>query len=153
MAAISKLLGIIKVLIDLFKNILPFLKKKRDKSNSFILFVDDDKFPVVDNLGKAGWFVERVKDVTNIDDEKVKRADIIFIDNKGVGKNIAEKKCGLGLAALIKKSYGKSKRVILYSGYHISLGPDLEIIDGYLDKDIDTFQFELKIRDELKLLR
>ncbi len=125
------------------------LKKRRDKSNTFILFVDDEEFPVVENLHQSGWAVERVTDIKNIDDELVKRAHIVFIDNRGVGKILSENDAGIGLARLIKEAYGNKKWVILYSGHTVPVSKKLRVFDDYLEKDADTYQFELKIREGL----
>lgn len=138
---------------SLIRVIKSLFRKKRDKSNTFILFIDDDEFPIVDYLHKGGWAVERVEDISSIDEDVVKRAQIIFIDNKGVGKILAKSGEGIGLAKLIKKTYGEGKRVILYSGHLMSVVEDLKVVDNYLEKDADTYQFELKIKEELGKLR
>jgi hypothetical protein len=153
-----KALGIefgIKDIKDIFQLIKMLFKRKSkfNKSNSYIVFIDDEDFPVVDNLRQSGWSVEKLDDVFNIECEQVKRAQIIFIDNKGVGKVLSESDEGIGIAKLIKKFYGYNKRVILYSGHSVLLGEYLNIIDNQLPKNSDTYEFEQMIHSELEKLK
>lgn len=134
---------------------LPFLfKKKINKQQASILFIDDEYFPVVDNLEKAGWSVKRIKDIKNPQDEDVKRANIIFVDYKGVGRTLSEGDEGIGVIKLLKDSYKNSKRVILYSGYgRFSLGAHLGIADNQMSKESNTYEFIKMIESELKKIK
>ncbi len=89
------------------------------KQNLQILFIDDNKFPMVDNLKKAGYSVDWTKDIKRDDDLLVKKANVIFIDYKGVGKNLSHSKEGIGVCQRLKKVYGKNKYVVLSTGESI----------------------------------
>ncbi|MEK7453209.1 MAG: hypothetical protein AAB614_03170 [Patescibacteria group bacterium] len=69
-------------------NPINWLKKSYTKDNTNILFIDDLEMPIVDNLKKAGYKVKKIRDVKDVDDADVKNSQIIFVDYKGVGKNI-----------------------------------------------------------------
>ena len=134
------------------------LKKKKvfDKSNIRILFIDDefDDFPVIQNLIDAGWAVEGIGDVQNIDDDIVKRSHIIFVDYKGVGQKLSESEQGIGLIKLLKNNYKDSKRVGLYSGHNrFSLGDDFDIADFRLSKNTDTREFIEVIQNQILKLK
>src|SRR5688572_26689381 len=117
-------------------------RRKLDQTTANILFVDDEDFPIVENLKKAGWAVSAVRDVKDLSDSKLKRADVVFVDFKGVGKVLAPGEQGLGLIKAIKNQYGDSKRVILYSGYtQFSLREDTRVADNQLSKEADTYEF------------
>lgn len=131
-----------------------FFRKKINKENARILFIDDEIFPIVENLEKAGWSVKRVKDIKNPQDDEVKRAHIIFVDYKGVGKTLAGTDEGIGIVKLLKDTYKKSKRIILYSGYgRFSLGPHLDVADGQISKESNTYEFIKMIESELKEIK
>ena len=131
-----------------------FFRKKITKDNANILFIDDEVFPVVENLQKANWNVKRIKDLKNPQDEEVKKANIIFVDYKGVGKTLSEAEEGIGIIRLLKDTYKNSKRVILYSGYgRFSLSPSLDIADGKISKESSTYEFISMIESELKKIK
>ena len=98
-----------------FKNFFSRKKKHFDKSNVQILFVDDevDDFPVIQNLKEAGWSVEGIKDIQNIEDITVRRSQVIFVDYKGVGQTLSEREQGIGLIKLLKETYKDSKMLLL----------------------------------------
>ncbi|MEK7180888.1 MAG: hypothetical protein AAB738_00950 [Patescibacteria group bacterium] len=129
-------------------------KQKLGKNNAYILFIDDETFPVVENLVKAGWSARRIKDIKNIQDEEVSRAHVIFVDYKGVGRNISEQDQGIGVIKAIKAAYGDSKRVVLYSGYaRFDLSMDMRKADNQLPKNSDTYEFISMIESELKKIK
>lgn len=141
-------------ILDLRRLYRMIFKRKQDKSNTFILFIDDKKFPIVDQLSAAGWVVERVKDIINLDDEKLKRAQIIFVDCKGVGKSLSKTDQGLAIARGIKRKYGNKKRVIMYSEY-ATYGMDnsyRNATDNQMSKDTDMYEFVTMIESELDKL-
>ena len=151
-------------MFSFFKNLInieelnlnfPFFRKKRlNKTNTNILFIDDEDFPIISNLRRAGWSVECLRDLRNPQDESIVRAHIIFVDFKGVGKYISETDEGIGVIRLIKSTYGRSKRVILYSGYgRFNLGMDMQIADNQMSKNSDTYQFISMIESELKKIK
>jgi len=57
----------------------PTMEQIRPKTK--ILFVDDEKFAVVDNLINHGWTqTKRVKDIENINHPDIQSSDIFFVD-------------------------------------------------------------------------
>ncbi|WP_066219816.1 response regulator [Formosa haliotis] len=119
-------------------------KENRIKEKTKILFVDDNHtdFRIVSILKKSGWIhTKSIKDVINLDDQKVKDADIIFVDINGVGTTLFNDE-GLGLASALKEKY-RSKKIIIYSAdtkgdrFHKALRE----VDGCLSKDAEPFQF------------
>jgi hypothetical protein len=115
------------------------------KSNTHILFIDDDtKFKVVDILKKSGWVhTQRVSDVGSIDDDRIQRAHIFFIDINGVGKKLQFRDEGLGLSKAIKTKY-PTKKVVIYSAqsegdrFHEALRQ----ADDFLPKNADPYEFQ-----------
>ncbi len=105
---------LILVFLVLCCNRRPNIEKVKEKAKT--LFIDDKRLQVVKNLKQNGFDVRKVYDVKSVDDEDVKWANIIFIDNKGVGKVLVKEKEGLGLAHFLKETYKNKKRYIIYSG-------------------------------------
>ena len=135
-----------------------FFRKRNnfDKSNTRILFVDDDvdDFPVIQNLKDAGWSVDGVNDIQNVEDDMVKRSQVIFVDYKGVGQTLSEREQGIGLIKLLKETYKDKKRVGLYSGHNrFSLGHNIDAADFKLPKNADTREFIELIQREIKKLK
>lgn len=114
------------------------------KSCCQILFIDDDKMPsVIKILRHSGWKnVKKIGDTANIDACEIRNANIIFVDILGVGKALKFKNEGVGLAAAIKRRYPK-KGVIIYSATsdHNLFDPDIDILDGRLEKFAEPIQF------------
>lgn len=114
------------------------------KSRSQILFIDDDKMPsVIKILRQSGWRnVKKIGDTANIDAPEIRYANIIFVDILGVGKALKFKNEGVGLAASIKRRYPR-KGVVIYSATpdHNLFDPDIDILDGRLEKFAEPIQF------------
>lgn len=120
------------------------VEKLQSKEEAKILFVDDEhtKFKIVSILKKSGWTnTKSVKDITDLDDIKVKESHLIFVDINGVGKTLFEDE-GLGLASALKDKY-PSKKVVIYSSdndgdrFHKALRK----VDDCLPKNAEPFQF------------
>ena len=116
----------------------------RLKEKTRILFVDDEhtKFKMVSILKKAGWKnTKSIKDITDLDDQRAKEADFIFVDINGVGTTLFEDQ-GLGLASALKKKY-QDKIIVLYSDetsgdrFHRALRE----VDDCLPKNAEPYQF------------
>ncbi|MFH1047057.1 MAG: hypothetical protein V1738_02040 [Patescibacteria group bacterium] len=136
-----------------FKSIFsPQKRVKKGKLNSQVLFIDDEKFPIIDNLVRAGWNVVRIPDLHNPDDEQVIKADIIIVDYKGVGKTLAKNKQGLGIIKLLKEKYGDNKRVVLCSAYSFKLDQEFDLADNHIAKSAEAHDFISLIEDELAKL-
>jgi hypothetical protein len=118
---------------------------ERRKSLTKILFIDDDtKFKVVNILQKSGWInTTLIKDIHNVDDQKIKDSDIFFVDIQGVGKELACKDEGLGLALILRKKY-KNKKIVIYSAetkgdrFHEALTK----ADSLLAKNAEPYEFQ-----------
>ncbi|MEW6076563.1 MAG: hypothetical protein AB1724_01995 [Thermodesulfobacteriota bacterium] len=115
------------------------------KAKTHILFIDDDqKFKVVDILVKSGWVhTRRMSDVGSIDDEKIQKAQILFIDIQGVGRKLQFRDEGLGLASAVKDKF-PNKKVVIYSAqtqgerFHDALRK----ADDFLPKNADPYEFQ-----------
>lgn len=121
------------------------------KSTIHILFIDDEKFKMVQILKTMGWRnIEYKKNVVNPDDEVVLSANVIFVDINGVGGE-AYRNQGLGLAAAIKQKYPE-KKVIIYSAETTGdrFDDDLRKVDKCLPKNAEPIQFSNLIEDMCK---
>ena len=114
------------------------------KGLTHILFIDDQKFKVVDILKRSGWiYAKRTSDVGSIDDPLIQQANILFIDVHGVGRRLNFRDEGLGLAGAIKDKYPE-KKVVIYSAetqgerFHDSLRK----ADDFLPKNADPYVFQ-----------
>src|SRR3989344_1680888 len=141
--------GITRAILGLIPNFLHWLKRKRVNNSlaltdeeikraTNILFIDDEKFEYIDRIRDAGWNVHQLYDINNLDDEQIKKADIIFLDYKGVGRVLSPSQQGIGLLKGLKKKYS-DKPVIFYSAHAaFSLGDEFKIADDWLPKNADT---------------
>lgn len=114
------------------------------KNRIQILFIDDkDDFKIIDILREIGYRVDYVPDIVDIDDNKIKNADIIFLDINGVGVAMKFKNQGMGLCGALRSRYGKDKKLILYSGETLGdiFDHDAKQADATLPKDSDLYQF------------
>ena len=118
------------------------------KKTIHILFIDDERFKMVQILKTMGWCnIEYKKNVVNPDDEVVQGANVIFVDINGVGGD-AYRNQGLGVAAAIKQKYPE-KKVIIYSAETIGdrFDADLRKVDTCLPKNAEPIQFSNLIED------
>ena len=125
------------------------------KSKVKVLFIDDKEFPVVNHLRSIGYMgIDYMTDVSDIDDTRIRYADIIFIDINGVGLLLGFTNQGMGLCGALKKKYGDTKRIILYSGETEGsiFDKDAQKADATLKKDSDIYQFISYITDYAKEL-
>ncbi len=130
------------------------LRPQINKNNAFILFVDDEEFPIIKTLESSGWNVKLITDITNLQDEAVVKAHVIFVDYKGVGKKLSPEDEGLGLIKAVKDTYKDKKRVILYSGHTgFTLGHRFDWADGWMSKNSQAYQFITRIESELKEIK
>lgn len=134
-------------------------KEKLTKETVRILFVDDQYFPIVASLEKAGFNVKRKKDIKDVDDSDVKDCHIIFVDYHGVGKNFSEIHQGASLAKAIKDRYGLSKFVVLYTDQtsipaETSMNNLFRAADAHMKKSSsDTSDFITKIGEGLSKIK
>lgn len=124
---------------------LPDLKQKTK-----VLFVDDQKFNVVDSLKtKDGWKnIVRVSDVESMTQTEVMEAHIIFVDVQGVGKKLGFADEGLGLIVALKEAYPE-KKVVMYSaesrGQVNAFHEAADLVDGRLKKRPSRYEFDSTI--------
>ena len=114
------------------------------KSELKVIFVDDKKFNVVDLLKKNGWKqVSYRRDIMDLDAVEVREAHVFFLDINGVGVAMGFHNQGMGLCGALKRKYGESKRVVLYSGETSGdiFDNDARMADDTLKKDSDLYQF------------
>lgn len=114
-----------------------------------VLFIDDEKFSVIQILRKAGWVnVRTVRDVDTLEDPNIVASSVIFVDIVGVGIKLAFKNQGIGLAAAIKQKY-KDKKVWVYSAEskHNIFDADLKVLDGLLSKNAEPIEFMSILED------
>ena len=120
-----------------------------------ILFIDDDtRFKVTSILKKGGWVhTKLIKDINSLGQSELAEAHLVFVDVQGVGKSLAFKEEGLGLAAAIMEKY-PDKRTIIYSAetkgdrFHEAL----KKADSFLAKNADPYEFEKLVEDFAKEL-
>ncbi|WP_215844421.1 hypothetical protein HHS34_013525 [Acidithiobacillus montserratensis] len=113
------------------------------KSNTHILFVDDENFSVLKIIKKAGWIhTRKVKDIDNIDGNDATWADIYFIDIHGVGASMEFQEEGLGLAQALKRRYPK-KGLVIYSSNQDGdmFNSALNLSDANLRKNTEPHEF------------
>lgn len=121
-----------------------------------VLFIDDDKQfkSIVQILKSAGWRNSSLfptADVRDLDDNRIKGANIIFIDIKGVGKTMFGQEEGMGLAEALKNKY-PDKKVVLYSAVpeHHLTHPAVKKVDDIIDKNAQTMEFVSLIEELAK---
>ena len=120
------------------------------KQKTKILFVDDSKFNIVDNLkDKDGWRnIQRLADVESISQPEVSDAHIIFVDVQGVGKKLGFTDEGLGLIVALKDTYPE-KKVVMYSseskGQVSAFHKASDLVDGRLKKKPSRYEFDATI--------
>lgn len=114
-----------------------------DKDNIFILFIDDEKFGVVNILRNGGWRnTKLIKDIKDLDDADLRSAHIVFVDINGVGIALQFKNQGIGLASAIKSKYPQ-KKVVIYSGESNGdrFDRDLRKVDDVIKKNAEPIEF------------
>ena len=119
----------------------PTLDQIRPKTR--ILFIDDEKFAVVENLIAHGWTqTKRIKDIDNMNHPDITGTDIFFVDIQGVGIKMRFDDEGLGLARALKNTF-PAKVVILYSAQKDGdrFDKTLSIVDDKIRKNADTYEF------------
>lgn len=116
---------------------------KISKNDVQILFVDNEKFKIIDNLKKAGYVnTKLVRDITNLDCPDVTNSHIIFVDINGVGKTLFPSDEGLGLAEALKKRYS-NKFIVIYSAqvHGDRFHKALKTVDDTLSKNAEPYEF------------
>jgi broad specificity phosphatase PhoE len=100
------------------KKVKPLPKKNLDEEKIAcrVLFIDDEKFKMVDRLRKDdGWQnTSWVKDVDSIYQPELRDAHVVFVDVQGVGKKLGFQDEGLGLIVAIRRQY-PNKKIVMYS--------------------------------------
>ncbi|HCC05338.1 TPA: hypothetical protein DEP58_03465 [Patescibacteria group bacterium] len=129
---------------DYLSRLLPKKKVSLTKESIRILFIDDNKFPIIENLKNAGYIVDWIKDIKSVEDSKVIDAHVLFIDYKGVGKNLSQNKEGIGVCKKLKDTYKESKYIVLCTGESIPnelLKEIKSVSDEIITKSLETTDF------------
>lgn len=114
-----------------------------------VLFVDDEpNDSLAQDIRQAGWNVTQVTDVTNLDAEEIRSADIVFMDYKGVGTRLSPTEEGIGLLKALRSKY-PGKWLIFYSGYAgIIPGHEIhEIANAWIQKNADPWVYIQRIEN------
>lgn len=132
-------------IIVLWKGLTSCFKRKGNKPN--LLFVDDDvdDFEIVKSLQKNHYTVDTLKDIEDLECDHVKKAKIIFIDFKGVGKKFGDKQ-GIDLIKALKDKYKRRKTIILFSAHKFPL------VREYTDSGDDIIKKNASLREFLEMI-
>ncbi len=136
--AISTIAGIITIFLAIYG-----LNKWHKNKPKNILFVDDEikDFEIVNTLKKNKYTIDTLEDVEDLEEEKIKKAKIIFVDFKGVGKKFGKDQ-GIALIKALKAKYKKKKTIILFSAHsRFNLSHDLKAGDDSIAKNASTQDF------------
>ena len=109
------------------------------KNSVRILFVDDQDVQIAETLRDEGWQVAKARDA-RVDDQRVKDANIIFVDWRGVGRRINAEEEGISLVANLKMKYGHNKYIILYSAQEFTRPADI-MADDWINKGSDSLKY------------
>lgn len=102
------------------------------KTAAKILFIDDQDVQITKTLEDDNWQVSKLRD-GRVDDQKIKDANIIFVDWRGVGRRINAEEEGISLVDNLKRKYKHNKYIILYSSQEF-VRPANIIADGWIKK-------------------
>lgn len=112
-----------------------------------VLFIDDEKFKMVDRLRKDdGWQnTSWVKDVDSIYQPELRDAHVVFVDVQGVGKKLGFQDEGLGLIVAIRRQY-PNKKIVMYSAERNekidAFHEAASMVDARLKKLSDRYYYE-----------
>lgn len=112
------------------------------KARVSILFIDDERFNMVDILRNAGWRnTQYKKDVKSLQDPSILSAHIIFVDIYGVGLSLFKEQ-GLGLANALKDKYPE-KVIIICSGENQGniFNKTLRKVDECISKSAEPYEY------------
>lgn len=114
-----------------------------------ILVVDDTDFDQIETLKGRDYQIKKVDDIQDL--SQAEPYDIVLIDIKGVGKAFNSPHEGAYVAKALKETY-PNKRIIMITGskYEDKYNSILKIIDGYLNKDSSTEEWEELIRENVE---
>lgn len=134
-------LNIFASLITIIMKIFRLCKWRKNKSKG-ILFIDDEiqDFAIVETLKINGYNIDTLRDVENLEEDVIKRAKIIFVDFKGVGKKIGQDQ-GIDAIKALKKRYGRKKTVILFSAHNFKLSKNIDAGDDRIAKNAPLQDF------------
>lgn len=112
------------------------------KAKTHILFIDDERFSMVDILRSVGWRnTQYKKDIVNLQDPSVLSAHIIFVDIYGVGTTLFKDQ-GFGLANALKDKY-PNKVIIICSGEDQGniFNKTLRKVDECISKSAEPYEY------------
>lgn len=132
-------------------SLVPNLSREHLKRNCRIIFIDDEKLELVDDLKKEGFSAEQDFSGDNIQNIEKGYYDLIILDYNGVGKRYGEDQ-GLALLKSIKR-VNPSVYVLAYTTQNLSPEKSSEfytLTDGTLNKDLGVGDSISRIEDALK---
>ena len=111
------------------------------KQSARVLFIDDRKPNLVQDLANEGWRVRYLSDLDKFDNTELLDSHILCLDIVGVGKKLRYSD-GMGLVEGLKDRY-PSKRVLLYSSVrrHDIFDDAIDLVDARVYKDGQPYQF------------
>lgn len=124
------------------------------KQDTYVLFIDDlDLKKKIKNLSDAGWKrVSQIYYAPNIDSQKIRDANIIFVDYKGIGE-IGSKEQGLAVLSALRKRYGDKKYLILYTAHDVPIEAFTSGAHNTLSKNSTIYELEQKIIEGIESLQ
>lgn len=137
-----EVISIIAGIVTIYFAIHRVYKWHKNKPKN-ILFIDDEikDFEIVNTLRKNKYTIDTLEDVEDLEGEKIKKAKIIFVDFKGVGRKFGRQQ-GIDLITALKAKYKKKKTVILFSAHsRFNLSHDLNAGDDSIAKNAPTQDF------------
>lgn len=150
--AISKIVGFFSWIGNKVKGKRSPLSDAELKTKIHVLFIDDEDFEYVESIRNAGWNVTQIQDLENLDDERLRRAHIIFLDYVGVGTKLSPNEEGIGLLKAIQNKYPE-KIIIFYSAHAgFSLGDEFRTAQDWLIKNSDPYVYLQKIEENARKL-
>lgn len=135
---INIIAGIITISVAIYGGYKWHINKPKN-----ILFIDDEikDFEIVNTLRKNKYTIDTLEDVEDLYGEEIKKAKIIFVDFKGVGRKFGEQQ-GIDLIKALKSTYKNKKTIILFSAHsRFSLSHDLNAGDDSIAKNASTQDF------------
>jgi hypothetical protein len=120
-----------------------------DRSAGNIILIDDNVYPIIDELRRHDYIINRLPDVERIDD--LKNYHIVISDIKGVGKFFGSKFEGAHLIEEIHKKF-PMKYLIAYSSstFNPTFNQYFSLCDVIKRKNIDIQEWVVTLDNAIK---
>lgn len=112
------------------------------KQNLKILFIDDnDLKDKIKNLKGYGWKnVNQIFDAGDVFSQEIRDANVIFVDYKGIAKR--ENGQGLAVLSALRKNYGNSKWLVLFTAHNVPVDAFDRGADKHMAKNSSPYELE-----------